>query len=180
MTTGCWAKLTTLSARPLRTAFWAECTLCCQRLQPCSPIRCVSIFWNVQRLISCGPTSRSRWAHAANVIIALHMPALLLLGVHCNLIPAVICSSRAQNSPAGADDGVHATPVQAADFLFGASAQPHDLLHEPLMRILSTGTLTAGAIALALRVRCLSFPQPRCMPRISSCLTVQTPLACHA
>jgi len=42
--------------------------------------------------------------------------------------------------------------VQAADFLFGAAAQPHDFLHEPLFRIFSTGLLSAGAASLALRV----------------------------
>lgn len=43
--------------------------------------------------------------------------------------------------------------MQAADFLFGVSAQPHDLLHEPLMRIFATGSLTAAAVSLALKVR---------------------------
>ena len=43
--------------------------------------------------------------------------------------------------------------LQAADFLFGAAAQPHDLLHEPLMRIFATGSLTAAAVSLALKVR---------------------------
>ena len=42
---------------------------------------------------------------------------------------------------------------QAANFLFGAAAEPHDLLHEPLFRILSSGLLTAGVVSLVLRVR---------------------------
>jgi hypothetical protein len=43
-------------------------------------------------------------------------------------------------------------PHTAADFLFGAAAQPHDFLHEPLFRILSSGLLTAGITSLALRL----------------------------
>lgn len=46
----------------------------------------------------------------------------------------------------------HLLPSQAANFLFGAAAEPHDLLHEPLFRILSSGLLTAGFTAFALRV----------------------------
>lgn len=42
--------------------------------------------------------------------------------------------------------------LQAADFLFGAAAQPHDLLHEPLLRILSAGLLSASFVSMALRV----------------------------
>ncbi len=47
--------------------------------------------------------------------------------------------------------------MQAADFLFGAAAQPHDFLHEPLFRILSSGLVTAGITSLALRV-CFHIP----------------------
>lgn len=53
--------------------------------------------------------------------------------------------------------------LQAADFLFGAAAQPHDFLHEPLFRILSSGLLGAAITSLALRVCPLplhQFPLP--------------------
>ncbi len=43
--------------------------------------------------------------------------------------------------------------LQAANFLFGAAAEPHDMLHEPLFRILAAGLATAGVVSLALRVR---------------------------
>ncbi len=45
--------------------------------------------------------------------------------------------------------------VQAANLLFGAAAEPHDFLHEPLFRILSTGLLSAAASSFALKVGCL-------------------------
>lgn len=42
--------------------------------------------------------------------------------------------------------------VQAADLIFGANAQPHDFLHEPLLRLVATGALGSAAVALALNV----------------------------
>ena len=44
--------------------------------------------------------------------------------------------------------------LQAADFLFGASAQPHDALHEPLLRLVATGSLAGAAASLGLNVSC--------------------------
>eukprot|EP00891_Asterochloris_glomerata_P007760 jgi/Astpho2/7760/Aster-07599 len=41
-------------------------------------------------------------------------------------------------------------PHTAADFLFGASAQPHDALHEPLLRLVATGSLAGAAASLGL------------------------------
>ena len=42
--------------------------------------------------------------------------------------------------------------LQAANLLFGAAAEPHDFLHEPLFRLLSTGLLSSAASAFALKV----------------------------
>ena len=50
--------------------------------------------------------------------------------------------------------------MQAADFLFGASAQPHDFLHEPLLRILATGFARSSPAAASLNV---SLATPSCI-----------------
>ena len=42
--------------------------------------------------------------------------------------------------------------LQAADFLFGASAQPHTFLHEPLLRILATAFAGSSTAAASLNV----------------------------
>ena len=42
--------------------------------------------------------------------------------------------------------------LQAADFLFGTAALPHDFLHEPLLRILATGFAGASTAAASLNV----------------------------
>ena len=44
------------------------------------------------------------------------------------------------------------TCLQAADFLFGTAALPHDFLHEPLLRILATGFAGASTAAASLNV----------------------------
>jgi hypothetical protein len=43
-------------------------------------------------------------------------------------------------------------PHTAADFLFGQAAQPHDFLHEPLLRLIATGAVGSAAVALALNL----------------------------
>ena len=46
--------------------------------------------------------------------------------------------------------------MQAADFLFGTAALPHDALHEPLLRILATGFAGASTAAASLNVSRIS------------------------
>lgn len=42
--------------------------------------------------------------------------------------------------------------LQVADFLFGSAALPHDLLHEPLLRILALAFAGASTAAASLNV----------------------------
>lgn len=63
--------------------------------------------------------------------------------------------------------------LQAADFLFGSAALPHDFLHEPLLRILALAFAGASTAAASLNVSHASSSPSGCpastgIPRGSS------------